>query len=141
MRRKCFGRTWAWNVAWCAPRRPCYRGPSVVATRHDCQGSLLEAGAISSGLIRHDLRLTCQSFLHACWPEPPHLPHFSQSHRPRGTARSRRDVWSEAERRITRFRSEIFFLKKGGKIRNEIDCDIQEGNLVESRLETALFTF
>lgn len=105
LRRKCFGRTWAWNVARCVPRRPCRRGPSAVATRHDCQGSPLEAGAISPGLITRDLRLTCQSF--------PHTHTLLSDSSPRGTSRSPGDERkSEAECRI---RSEILKKKKREK--------------------------
>lgn len=97
----------AWNVARCVPRRPCYRGPSVVATRHDCQGSLLEAGAISSVLITHDLRLTCQSFSPPAGEKknPPTLLLDSPSS---GDREKEKDVCtSEAECVIRRYRSEI----------------------------------
>lgn len=46
-----------------APRRPSSRGPSVAATRRDCQGSPPEPGAFSPRLAVRDLGVCVSEYL------------------------------------------------------------------------------
>lgn len=86
-----------------APRRPCCRGPSVAATRRDCQGSPPEPGPLSSRLTARDLELTCQS-ISPFAGQPPHCP---STHQPLDCEKSEDVCECEPECQISAFRSEI----------------------------------
>lgn len=112
-----------------APRRPCSQGPSVAATRRDCQGSQPEPGAFSLRLAKHDLGGgLCVRIFESFAGRP------SSS----GTVRNRGGC-VQARARVSDKHAEMRDKKR--KIRNKMECDTESRDLLDNHAAEPLFTF
>lgn len=102
-----------------APRRPCSRGPSVAATRRDCQGSPPEPGAFSPRPALHDLGVCVSEYLRGLLAD----------RRPLGTARKRGGC-VRARARASGKHTEMKDRRR--KIRNKMKCDTESGDLLDN---------
>lgn len=113
-----------------APRRPHCGGPSVAATRRDCQGSLHRARALQLQTHYAWFGVHMSEYFSARWPTPTWSSGAARSRRMCARAR-------EPKCRISTFRS----ADRKRKIRNEIECDTENSDLGERHVAAALFTF
>lgn len=111
-----------------APKRPCSRGPSVAATRRDCQGSPPEPGAFSPRPALHDLGVCVSEYLRGLLAD----------RRPLGTARKRGGC-VRARARASGKHTEMKDRRR--KIRNEMKCDTESGDLLDNHRRRSVVCF